>query len=214
MNLVLFYAPTTCALVPYVTLTEAGAEFEVSKIDLRKGQQNLPGYLRLNPKHKVPTLLIDGEPLTENVAIQIWIARSFPHARLLPAAPAQEIRAISFLAWCASGIHPSITPNVFPQRFCDIPGSEDGVRRCASKTLADNYRIADEMLAGKEWFFDEFTAADAYFFWCFRRGIQAPVDVSAFANAQAHFERVKARPSVQKVLAFEAQVLEEFQRAG
>ena len=31
----------------------------------------------MNPKHKVPVLLIDGEPLTENVAIQLFIARRF-----------------------------------------------------------------------------------------------------------------------------------------
>jgi hypothetical protein len=49
-----------------------------------------PEYLRLNPAHKVPALVIDGAPLTENVAIQMWGARDFPAARLLPADPMQE----------------------------------------------------------------------------------------------------------------------------
>ena len=84
-------APNACSLVPYVTLTEAGARFEVRPLDFRKSQYMAPEYLRLSPKHKVPVLVIDGAPLTENVAIQIWIAGNFPAARLLPAEPIQEI---------------------------------------------------------------------------------------------------------------------------
>ena len=55
----------TCDL----NLTEAGADFEVIPVNMGKGQQNSPDYLKLNPKHKVPVLVIDGEPLTENVVI-------------------------------------------------------------------------------------------------------------------------------------------------
>jgi glutathione S-transferase len=64
MKLTLYYAPITCALAPYITLTEAGADFDVHPVNLRKGEHRSPKYLKLNPKHHVPTLLIDGEPLT------------------------------------------------------------------------------------------------------------------------------------------------------
>ena len=80
MQIVLYYSPIACSLVPYVTLTEAGANFEVRTINLRKGEQSSPDYLKLNPKHKVPVLMVDGQTLTENVAIQIWIARNYPQA--------------------------------------------------------------------------------------------------------------------------------------
>jgi glutathione S-transferase len=101
MPLILYYAPVTCALVPYVTLTEAGAPFEVRPLNFGKGQHMTPEYLAVNPKHKVPLLVVDGEKLTENVAIQIWIARNFPAAKLLPASQMQELKAISLLAWAA-----------------------------------------------------------------------------------------------------------------
>src|SRR5271163_951165 len=83
MQLILYYAPNACSLVPYVTLTEAGASFEARRLNFCKAQHMTPEYLRLNSKHKVPVLVIDGAPLTENVAIQIWIARHFP-ANFLP----------------------------------------------------------------------------------------------------------------------------------
>jgi len=121
MQLILYYAPNACSLVPYVTLTEAGAPFEVHPLNFRKSQHMAPEYLRLNPKHKVPVLVIDGAPLTENVAIQIWIARHFPAARLLPSDPMQELHAISLLAWCASGIHPFVSRIHSPRGSATCP---------------------------------------------------------------------------------------------
>lgn len=212
--LVLHYAPIACSLVPFVALHEAGAPFEVRVVNFRRGDNLSEEYLKLNPKHRVPVLSIDGEALTENVAILQWIAEQYPERQLLPAAGPQRYRAISFLAWCASGIHPHLTPNALPQRYCDLPGSEDSVRRCAQKLLRESYQIAESQLIGRDWFFERFTLCDVYFFWCFRRGRQFGVELSAYANCLAHFERVSARASVQRVIEFEAQALAEIQRAS
>jgi glutathione S-transferase len=214
MDIALYYAPITCALVPYITLTEANARFEVRALNFGKAQQRSAEYLKLNPKHKVPLLMVDGQPLSENVAIQVWIARTFPQARLLPADPWQELRAISLLSWCSSGFHPYLSRINSPLRVCDVPDSADSVRRLAAEQLLENYRIADDLLAGREYFFDHFTAADAHFFWCFRRGSQFDLDLSAFANCAAHFERMQSRASVRKLLAYEKSVQAEFARAA
>ena len=214
MHIVLYYAPIACSLVPYVTLTEAGANFEVRNINLRKGQQSSPDYLKLNPKHKVPLLVVDGQTLTENVAIQIWIARHFPQAKLLPTEPWAELKALSIMSWCASGIHPFLARINAPQRVCDLPGADESVRRLAAAQLYENYQIADDWLAGREYFFDQFTAADAHFFWCFRRGKQFELDLARFTNCQAHFARLEQRPSIQRCLAYEKTVLAEFTKAA
>jgi glutathione S-transferase len=214
MKLTLYYAPLTCALVPYVSLTEAGARFAIRNINTRNGQNRSPEFLAVNPKHKVPVLVIDGNPLTENVAIQIWIARNFPAAGLLPAEPDLEIRAISLMAWFSSTLHGHLTPNARPENYCDVPGSEESVKRVAKKLLFEDLAIADDLLAGREWFFERFTAVDAYFFWCFRRAISFKLDVARFRHCMAHFERVEARPSVRNVLAYEKKVQDEFARAA
>jgi glutathione S-transferase len=214
MELILYYAPDACSLVPYVTLTEAGARFAVRPLDFRKSQHMAAEYLKVNPKHKVPVLVIDGAPLTENVAIQIWIARNFPAAKLLPEEPMQELRAISLLAWCASGIHPFLSRINAPARCCDLPGAAESVRRLAQQQLFENYRIADDLLAGREFFFDHFTAVDAHFFWCLRRGRQFDLDLSQFRHCLEHFERMMQRPSVQKLLAYEKEVQAAFAQAA
>ena len=105
--------------------------------------------------------MVDGQPITENVAIQTWIARTFPRAQLLPLDLDTEIKALSLMAWFASGIHPALTPIARPTRFCDVPGTEEpcGVllrRSCSWSTI----RSPTICSLGAEFFFDHFTAAD------------------------------------------------------
>lgn len=211
MNIKLYYAPTACSLVPYVALTEAAAAFDVHVVSFIKGEHLSPEYLRLNPKHKVPLLSLDGEFLSENVAILQWIARQFPEANLLPDG-ADEFRAISLMSWFASGIHPTLTPNVMPERYCDLPGSEANVKQCAHKVMHEAFAIADNLLDGRDWFFDHFTIPDIYFFWCFRRAKQFQLDVSEYEHCIAHFTRVAARDSVEKMVEFESEALARYSR--
>jgi len=212
MDLLLFYSPMTCALVPYVMLTEARAEFRVEALDSRHGGTKTPEFLRINPKHKVPVLAIDGEPLTENIAIQIWIARRYPEAKLLPLGGPDEFKALSLMEWIGSGIHPHLVPLARPQQYCDMPDSAEAVRRTAVRMLLEDFEIAERMLDGRAWFFADFTAIDAYFFWAFRRARSFGVDVEPFAACLRHSERVRARPSVQKLLAYDEALMRAFGR--
>ena len=210
MDIVLYYAPHTCALVPFVALNEAGADFRVEAMNFRKKQQMSPEYLSLNPRHKVPLLLVDGKGLTENPAIQVWIASTFPEARLLPTDPWMFAQAISVSSWCSSGIHHYLSAINSPMKSSDAPGSEESVIRLARAGLDENFAIADKMLAGREFFFDRFSTADAHFFWCLRRGAELGYEIGKWANCKAFFDRVASRPSVQKVFAFEKETLARF----
>src|SRR4029434_8433492 len=82
--------------------------------------------------------------------------------------------------------------------------------KLATEFLFENSRIGDDLLAGREYFFDHFSAPDAHFFWCCRRATQLDVDISGFPNVAAHFKRMQERPSVKKLLAFEKDVNEGF----
>lgn len=213
MNIQLYYAPTTCALAPYITLTEASAEFDVIPLNFHKKQHMSVEYMKLNPKHKVPLLIIEGKPLTESVAIQQWIARAFPKANLLPVDPWDEFKAISMLAWCSSGIHPYLSRINSPQKVCDLSNTDESVRRLSAQILYEYYQIAEGLLNGREYFFEHFTAVDAHFFWCFRRGMQFELELSRFNNCTAHFERMKSRGSVKKLFAYEKEVQDKFAKA-
>jgi len=206
MKLTLYYAPFACSLVPLITLHEAAAQFEVLPISLKKGQQRTPEYLRINPKGKVPALDVDGELITENPAILSFIASAYPAARLLPTDPQDVIRALSLMAWCASGLHPPLSRINSPAKFCDLPGSEASTIRIAVEETAKNLRIVDAMLAGRDWAFGEWTAVDAYLFWVWRRSGQLIPSLPALPNYAAHGERMVKRASVVKAFALEKEV--------
>ena len=214
MNIQLYYAPITCALAPYITLTEAGVEFEAIPLNFRQQQHMSPEYLAINPKHKVPMLVVDGKKMTENVAIQQWIARTFPEAKLLPEDGWDELQAVSLVSWCSSGIHPFLRVINGPPKVCDIGGTEENIRNHAAKHVYECFQIAENLLDGKEYFFACFTAPDANFYWCFRRARQFNLNLSSFPNCQAHFDRMETRPSVRKLLAFEEKVQVAFSNAA
>ena len=214
MKIALYYAPHTCALAPYVTLTEAGANFEVRPLNFRKRQNFSPEYLKINPKHKVPALVVDGKILTENVAIHQWVHRMFPDAKILPRDPWDELQAISLHSWCASGIHPYLSRINNPVKVCEDAGASESVIKIATGFLVEAFQIGDDLLAGREYFFDDFTAPDAHFFWCCRRATQLGVSVSDFPNVAAHFKRMQERQSVKKLLAYENEVNEGFAKTA
>jgi glutathione S-transferase len=215
MKLTLFYAPIACSMVPLISLYEAGADFELKTVNFRKGDHMTPEYLRMNPKHKVPLLLIDGKPLTENVAMALWMTRQFPKAGILPANPDDEVKAISLMAWCASGIHPHLSRINSPGKFCDTPGSEDGIKRMAAKELDHVFEVANEMLKGKQYFInDQWCAADSHFFWTWRRATQFNLDFSKYTHCVAHHERMHQRVAVKKTIEFEKTTMAEQAKAA
>lgn len=210
MDITLYYAPNTCALVPYVTLTEAGAPFRTHALNFRARQQMSADYLQLNPKHKVPLLVVDGKPLSENPAIQLWIANAIPQAGLLPTDSWELAQAMSVMSWCSSGIHPHLSRINSPSKSCAFPGSEESVLQIAHTDARESFELADRMLTGKTWLFGSFTAADAHLFWCLRRAGQLGVDLSTFRACSDFFARMSDRPSVRKLVAFEQEVQRSF----
>lgn len=214
MKIALYYAPITCALAPYITLTEAGAEFEVRALNFRKQEHLKPEYLKINPKHKVPMLEVDGKTLTENVAIHQWVHRTFPTAKILPSDPWEELKAVSMLSWCSGGIHPYLSRINNPAKVADQKEAADSIVRHATDAINENMEIADDLLAGRDYFFGHFTAPDAHFFWCCRRASQFDIDLTGFKNVSAHFNRMLERPSVKKLYAFEKETQARFAQAA
>lgn len=214
MKLELFHIPRACSIVPLMALYEAGADFQVHPVNTRKQEQRSPEYLGMNPKGKVPVLVIDGEPMTENVAILTWIAQAFPEKKLLPTDPKGAVRALSLMAWCATGMHPLMLRMNMPQRVSDLPAAEESIRRIGRQEMAKHFAIADELLAGREWVFDRWTLVDTYLWWVWERGGAYGLDRTPFPRYAAHAARVEQRPSVQRALAYAAELEAQFAKAA
>ncbi|MEL6584388.1 MAG: glutathione S-transferase family protein [Pseudomonadota bacterium] len=217
-NLTLFVAPNTCARVPTIALEEVGVPFETSLVRTAANQQNSPEFLKLNPKGKVPTLLIDGEPLTENVAILSWLNATYPAAHLLPPAAdtMASLKQTADLAFFSATVHPTVTRIAMPLKFiADKDLSFEIVRPVGVQAM---HKIMDmieaRLAAGPWWYGAAWSVVDAYLYWVWGRitGVGYPDD--AYPNIRRHFDLSNARPAVQRAMAREAENIEILKAEG
>ncbi len=68
----IYSAPKTCALASHIALEEAGADYETVRMSFQTEDQKKPGYLAINSKARVPSLVTDKGVLTETPAILAW----------------------------------------------------------------------------------------------------------------------------------------------
>lgn len=83
-GITLYHSPDSRAFTAYWMLEELGVPFNVQTIDIRKGEQKKPEYLKLNPAGKVPTLTDGPVVVSENPAIGIYLADRYGYGRLAP----------------------------------------------------------------------------------------------------------------------------------
>ncbi len=200
----LYFSPGACSLVSLVALEEVGAIYTPHQVLLSRGDHKKPEYLELNPKGKVPLLVVNGAPLTENVAILTALSRLFPDAGLLPKQDwMAEVQALSMLAWCASGLHPYVTRLCLPQFICDDASAAPRIQQMAAEILVKNLAMLDQQLQDRAWFLGNWSAVDAYVLWVWRRIQAAPIETQAYTALAAHAQRMQHRPSVVRALAVE-----------
>src|SRR6202011_3592678 len=130
--LTLFFSPGSSSMAVHIALHEIGVDFERRLVSLAKGEQHRPEYLAVNPEAKVPTLLIDGRPLTEVAAILYYLAKRFPEAGLWPEGGLEaEAQAISWMSFIAATVHPA--------------------RRIGVERWKEVFEITERQLGGKKW---------------------------------------------------------------
>ena len=134
----LFYAAHTCALASHIALEEAGADYEIARIDFRSNEQKKPEYLAINPKGRVPSLVTERGILTETPAILAFIAQSFPAARLAPSDdPFAFARVQAFNSYLCSTVHVAHAHRMRGHRWADDEATILGMRRAVPRTARD-----------------------------------------------------------------------------
>jgi glutathione S-transferase len=195
-------------MASHIALEEAGARYQTRLVDEEAGEQRSEAYLRINPRGKVPALqLADGSVLVENIAIQTYIARTHPTARLLPDDPEDEAHALSLMAFFASTVHPAFSHFYAPGRFTDDVSGGSGMKAKGLQSFTGHCRDIDALLAGQEWFLDRFSTVDCYGFVFYRWGLLAGLSMTDLPNYTAHKNRMLARAPVKRVLEREGIVL-------
>ncbi len=215
-HLRLYFAPDTCARVPLTALEQIGCDYDLEVVAFMKGQHRSPDYLRLNPSGKVPTLIVDGEALMENVAINLWLADTFPDAGLLPRAHGlAKARQLSDLAYCASGLHPIVTRLRIPQMFCTSPEAKSEVFATAEVAMHKQFAVLERRLGHSQWWYESgWSIIDSYINWVWFRVSGTDFDGSSYSALARHDLDVQARPAVQRMLERNAEITRALETHG
>ena len=199
----LFYADGTISIAPAIALLEAGLDHDLARIDFSQATQTKSEYLAINPKGRVPALVLeDGSVLTETGALLDFIAAVAPQASLVPDAPKDGAHMRSVMYYLASTMHVAHAHKMRGSRWSDKPESHadmaakvpENMRTCAVYVEAECLR--GDYVCGAN-----FTIADAYLFivcnWLAGDG----VTVSDFPKITAFMARMERRDSVKSVRA-------------
>lgn len=202
MSLKLFFSPGACSFVPHAMLEMAGATFEASLVKLAAGENRTPEYLAMNPRAQVPVLVVDGEPLTQLMAIVNYISDTWPQLHFLPAEPMAKARVLSLLAWMNNSAHPTFTHVFRPYYFAESEASVAEVKNFNTVKYMAILRELDAM-AGKAspWLAGAHPGPlDLYAAVLMRWGGFAGQDPTQLTNLWAHAQKVAALPGVARAI--------------
>lgn len=184
-------------MASHIVLEEAGVKFAAVKVNLRdKTTADGVDYNSISPKGYVPTVMLDdGAMLTENTALLAYLGELNPAAKLIPpAGTIENYRVREWLGFVSSELHKNAGPLFRPT----TPEATVQVQR---EALTKRLTYTNQALGSGPFLTGaNFTVADAYLFVVLSWLPKLKFDLVDYPNLKAFFERVSARPAVQKAM--------------
>jgi glutathione S-transferase len=201
----LYYSPGSCALASHIALQEAGAPYTTERIDFKSNQQNSPEYLAINPKGRVPSLVTDRGILTETPAVLVFIAQSFPQAKLAPFDDPYALAQVqAFNSYLCSTVHVAHAHKGRGYRWATEETTFADMKRMVPKSMGACFGLIErDMLKGPWVMGEQYTVCDPYLFTLALWLEGDSVDLAALPKVADHRKRMSERPAVKKVLAEE-----------
>jgi glutathione S-transferase len=201
----LYYAPGAASLAVHWMLIEIGAPFELVKLDLAAGEQRKPDYLAINPNGVVPTLVVDGTPMSECAAILLLLAERHPEAAFAP--PAGSPARLPYLQWMVH-LTNTVQPAFRHWFFAAGPAGEENAERVKASVrpaIEAGWDRVDAWLAAKGPYMagDRVTATDFMATMLMRWSRNMPKPATAWPDIAEYVARMKNRPSFKRLYEVE-----------
>ncbi|MEE8118119.1 MAG: glutathione binding-like protein [Gammaproteobacteria bacterium] len=195
----------------HIMLEELGVEYDIHAIDIGKGDQFQPEFLKISPNNKIPALIDPdgpgGSPISvfESAAILIYLADKFD--RFFPSTTRKRLDVLQWLMFQMASVGPMLGQAHHFRRYADekIPYAIERYTKEAKRI----YRVMNTHLEDKHYFAtDTYTIADIAIYPWTRSNEKQGVDLNDYPHFKRWYENVGGRPAVEKGI----DVLENYQR--
>ena len=200
----LYGSPSTAGTAIHWMLLELGVPFDLHLLDFDKAEHKAPAYLALNPDGFVPTLIVDGAPVTQMAAIATLLAERHPEAGFAPLAGAPE-RAdyLSWSFWLANSWQPHFRGWFYPYEPAG-EDAQDAAKDVARERIEAGLARLDARLADRGYIVGEgFTTVDLLTTILCRWTRNMPKPATQWPNLKRYLDVIRQRPALREVHARE-----------
>lgn len=183
-----------------VVLEEKKLPFEIVPIDLRKGEQKTPEFLKLNPYGKVPVLTDGDTVLYESCIINEYLDEKYPNPPLMPADLGKRAKARILIDYGLAHLDGPYQ-KLRQELMKDPKEQSEPVIAAAKNDLRKLLQRFENEIGDQPYLLGEFSLADADLITRFTRleGFGVLPDPS-LPRLSKYLERMKERPSVKAIL--------------
>ena len=194
----LHYWPTPHGHKITLFLEETGLPYAIRPVNIGKGEQFEPDFLRIAPNNRMPAI-VDHQPrdggapisVFESGAILLYLADKT--GRFISADPRKRVETLEWLFWQMGGLGPMAGQNHHFSAYAPekIPYA---INRYVNETNR-LYGVLDRRLAGRDYVAGDYSIADmASYPWIVSHERQGQ-DLDDFPNLKRWFETIKAKPA-------------------
>ncbi|MCH7539833.1 MAG: glutathione S-transferase N-terminal domain-containing protein [Proteobacteria bacterium] len=196
----LYSAKTPNGQKIHIMLEEAGLAYKVIWVNISKGDQFKPAFLKISPNNKIPAIVDhdgpDGESIAlfESGAILMYLAEKT--GRFLPTEPRARIEVLTWLFFQMGNVGPMLGQAHHFRAYAPerIPYAVDRYTNEAGRI----YGILDHRLAVHQYLAGDYSIADMATFPWIRLHERQGQDMADFPNLKRWFDTIAARPAVAK----------------
>jgi GST-like protein len=197
----LYYWGTPNGLKIKLFLEEAALPYRIIPVDIGKGEQFDPGFLKIAPNNRIPAI-VDHEPpgggaaisLFESGAILLYLAEKT--GRFIPTDVRGRAQVLQWLFWQVGGLGPMAGQNGHFNHYAPekVPYAIERYTRETNRL----YGVLDRRLAGRDYIAGDYSIADmACYPWIVPHERHGQ-NLDDFPSLKRWFERVRARPACQR----------------
>jgi GSH-dependent disulfide-bond oxidoreductase len=204
----LYYWPTPNGHKVTIFLEETGVEYKIVPVNIRKGEQFEPSFLKISPNNRMPAILDDDGPgktpisLFESGAILLYLAEKT--GKFMPTEMRARYNVVQWLMFQMAGIGPMMGQaghfrNAAPEKIAyAIERYTNESRRL--------FGVMDKQLAANECLAGEYSIADMACYPWVRNAEREPEQLEPLPNLRRWLAALGARPAVKRGLAVMADI--------